>query len=448
MNTTSNAFHIVIDAVCLGRRKTGNETYIRGLLEGLARAPSAWTLDNRPVRFTILTTVAHTGLRQPCYEWIDIPLANFVTRNFFTIPKLLTQLHADLFHGVYWMRWWNPPCPTLVTVHDLSFVSFPQGFKRHERLVYASVIRWCAHKARHLATISHFSKSELVTRWKLPHAKVTVTYLGVDSRFCVENAGDGKVERGEGKVERGDRREERGEGKGERGGVGEISPQSKIENQKSSITSHSPDSPLPYLLAVGNLHPRKNLQRLIEAFVKLKRERGIEHQLRIVGQTAWLFDDVFDSVRRHNLEGEVLFTGYLSDEEIVQVYRGASVMVYPSLYEGFGFPPLEAMACGCPVVCSTAASLPEVCGDVAVMVNPESVDSIAEGIFRVLSDEALRGNLSARGPAQAAKFTWKQCAEETLNAYGKAVGERGEWRVESGEWRVERGEGRGSLEIY
>ncbi len=376
---SESPLHIVIDGVCLGRRKTGNETYIRGLLEGLASRSDEWRIGDRPLKFTILTTEAHTGIRQPCFDWVDIPLGNLVSRNFFAIPRLLRSLQADLYHGVYWIRWWAPSCPTLLTVHDLSFVSFPQGFKAHERWVYANVIRWCAHSAHHLATISHFSKRELVKQWGIPEEKVTVTYLGTDLRF---------------------------------------------RPASPAIESPEPSSAPPYLLAVGNLHPRKNLRRLIEAFVFLKRTHSLPHQLRIVGQKAWLFDEVFESVRRHQLEDEVVFTGYLSDEDVVETYRCAAVTVYPSLYEGFGFPPLEAMACGCPVVCSTAASIPEVAGDAAVMVDPESVESIAEGIHRLLSNEELRRTLVERGFAQASKFTWKQCAAETLEAYGTLISSR------------------------
>lgn len=367
-------FHIVIDGVCLGRRKTGNETYIRGLLDGLAARAGAWTIGDRGVRFSVLTTEAHNGERQACFEWIDIPLGNLATRNLLTIPRLLSRLRPDVYHGVYWIRWWSTPCPTLLTVHDLSFVSFPQGFKAHERWVYANVIRRCAHAADHLTTISRFSKKELVERWHLPPSKVTVTYLGTDARFCPELP--------------------------------------------------SSTAPEPYLLAVGNLHPRKNLRRLIEAFVLLKQRHALPHKLRIVGQKAWLFDDVFESVRRHGMEDDVVFTGYLSDGEVVETYRRADVTIYPSLYEGFGFPPLEAMASGCPVVCSTAASIPEVAGDAAVMVDPTSVEAIAEGIHRLLSDQQLRRTLIDRGFAQAKKFTWEQCAAETVEAYGRVITSR------------------------
>ncbi len=376
LSVKSCPFHIVIDGVCLGRRKTGNETYIRGLLEGLASRAGDWSIGNRAVKFSILTTSAHTGARQECFEWIDIPLGNLASRNLVTIPRLLSRIRPDVYHGVYWIRWWAPSCATLLTVHDLSFVSFPQGFKPHERWVYANIIRLCAHAADHLTTISHFSKKELMEHWQLPDEKVTVTYLGTDARFHPGTNGGATSE--------------------------------------------------PYLLAVGNLHPRKNLRRLIEAFVLLKQRHAIPHKLRIVGQKAWLFDDVFESVRRHGMENDIVFTGYLADSEVVETYQRADVTIYPSLYEGFGFPPLEAMASGCPVVCSTAASIPEVAGDAAVMVDPTSVEAIAEGIHRLLRDDNLRETFIKRGLVQAQRFSWSQCAAETVEAYAKVIASRQE----------------------
>jgi glycosyltransferase involved in cell wall biosynthesis len=376
-NGAQRKIRIVIDGICLGRKKTGNETYIRGVLHGLASLRAAW---ESTYAFTVLTTPAHTGERQACFEWVEIPLGHFLERNFLRIPRLLAHMEADLYHATYWIRFWSPPCRTLLVVHDLSFVSFPQGFKRHEQLVYAHVIRWCAQRAEHLATISRFSKGELMRQWNIPENKITYSHLGVDARF-----------------------------------------QPPPTAMESSSGNPSPRPATPYLLAVGNLHPRKNLARLIEAFVLLKKHHQIPHRLKIVGQAAWLFDDIFQSIRANQLEEEVEFTGYLSESELVETYQKATVMIYPSLYEGFGFPPAEAMACGCPVVCSTAGSLPEVCGDAAIMVDPHSAEAIAEGIASVLTQPALRDQLRKQGFVQSATFTWDACARVTLQAYQKAL---------------------------
>lgn len=359
--------HIIIDGCCLGRRKTGNETYLRGLLAGLeAIAPDS-------LRLTILTTEAHQGPRSDRFTWQNIPLGNFLSRNFLTIPSALQSLQPDLFHGVYWSRFFAQPVPTVLMVHDLSFVSFPQGFHAHERWVYANLVRQCAKAARHLLTVSEFSKSELITHWGLPPEKISVTYDGLDACYAPAKSGD-----------------------------------------------HSPADP-PYLLYVGNLHPRKNLVRLLKAFVKVKQSSSIPHRLRIVGQAAWMAGEVFREVRESGFANEVDFTGYVSYEELTGLYQRAALCLYPSLYEGFGLPVLEAMACGCPVVCSNTTSLPEVAGEACLLVDPESVDAIAQAMKQVLQDVGLRNRMRDLGPKQAARFTWEACAQATIEAYMKAL---------------------------
>lgn len=366
---------IVIDACCLGRRKTGNETYVRGLLSGLEELITAAGGSDlvRSFDFHVITTSAHTGKRQPCFKWHDIPLGNFLTRNFVTIPKLLQEKRAALFHASYWTKFWDQPCPSLLMVHDLSFVSFPQGFHKHEQIVYSWLVRKCADTARHLVTVSEFSKQELMVQWNIPSEKITVTYDGIDSDF------------------------------------------------HPAPPPPTPASSRPYILYVGNLHPRKNLVRLIEAFVRLKTQKHIPHSLKIVGQAAWMSDSVFATVRERNLENAVEFTGYVEQSKLVSLYQQAAVTVYPSLYEGFGLPPLEAMACGSPVVTSNSTSLPEVTKGAAVLVNPSSSSDIARGILSILDDNVLRERLIARGPARAAQFTWRGCAEQTLQAYQSAL---------------------------
>lgn len=353
--------HVVIDACCLGRRKTGNETYIRGLLEGLEReADSEW-------EFTVLTTTAHEGRRSDRFAWVDVPLGNFLTRNFLTIPKILKTAKADLYHGVYWTRFFSMPVPVVLMVHDLSFVSFPAGFHRHEQLVYANLVRACARRADHLLTVSNFSRGELVEKWDIPPEKITVTYDGLDA--CFQEAPEA------------------------------------VSGEK------------PYILYVGNLHPRKNIVRLLEAFQLFKEESKLPHRLRIVGQAAWMAGDVFRCARESGIAREIDFTGYVSLEELVRLYQRAAVVVYPSLYEGFGLPVLEAMACGCPVVCSNTTSIPEVAGDACLLIDPTSASDIAKGLRKVLENPGLAADMKRKGLEQSRRFTWNDCARSTLEAY-------------------------------
>lgn len=163
----------------------------------------------------------------------------------------------------------------------------------------------------------------------------------------------------------------------------------------------------PYILYVGTIEPRKNLVRLLRAFALLKREQGIPHRLVLAGGKGWLSEDVY---RTAQAMPDVVMTGYLTDAQKNALYRRADAFVFPSIYEGFGIPPLEAMTFGCPVVCANAASLPEVVGDAAELVDPLDEADIARGIYRVLSDPERARELSRKGPEQAAKFTWDASA--------------------------------------
>jgi glycosyltransferase involved in cell wall biosynthesis len=176
----------------------------------------------------------------------------------------------------------------------------------------------------------------------------------------------------------------------------------------------------PYLLYVGTLHPRKNLVRLVQAFARLpallsaagRPTPGL--QLVLAGRKGWLYDDIFAQVRRLDLEDRVILTGYVPDEDLPALLSAARAFVFPSLYEGFGLPVVEAMACGTPVVCANTSSLPEVAGDAALLVDPLDEGAIAAALARLLSDDDLHRELVDRGFRQAARFSWQRCAREAL----------------------------------
>ena len=175
----------------------------------------------------------------------------------------------------------------------------------------------------------------------------------------------------------------------------------------------------PYIFYLGTLEPRKNVERLIEAFIQLKKRNQINEKLVISGIKGWGHQSIFDKVASSGIEKEIIFTGFVPNEFLPFLYNGASAFVYPSLYEGFGLPVLEAMACGVPVVTSNVSSLPEVAGDAAILLNPYSVDELADGIWRILSDEDLRNSCITKGIERAKSFTWERCAMETLKAFNE-----------------------------
>jgi glycosyltransferase involved in cell wall biosynthesis len=178
----------------------------------------------------------------------------------------------------------------------------------------------------------------------------------------------------------------------------------------------------PFIVYVGSIEARKNLARLLEAYAQL-RCWSQKWKLVIVGARKWKFSSVFETVRRLALEPLVHFTGYIAEEDLAALYNGADLFVFPSIYEGFGLPVLEAMACGTPVITSNSSSLPEVAGDAAILVDPHDVEAIASAMRCVLEDQALRAGMRARGLARAQQFTWERTARETIAVYERVLGE-------------------------
>lgn len=175
----------------------------------------------------------------------------------------------------------------------------------------------------------------------------------------------------------------------------------------------------PYILFIGQFTKRKNVDGLIRAYGMLRRDAGIRHKLVLVGENMFLYDDIYKAIDELNLGKEIIFAGRRPHSELPLFYSGADVFVFPTFSEGFGLPPLEAMACGTPVVASNATSVPEVVGDAAVLVNPHDVEDMAAGIHKGITDRRLRESLIAKGRAHAGKFTWTKTAEETVKAYEK-----------------------------
>jgi len=268
----------------------------------------------------------------------------------------------------------HPP-RSVVTVHDLGYLYFPRTHRVLDRLYLDLSTRHNARAAAHIIADSQATKRDLMERYGVDPAKIAVVYPGCDvAAFHPLDAG-------------------------------------AVESVKARYGIAG-----DYILFVGTIQPRKNLVRLIEAYRKL--EAG-SWKLVIAGKKGWLYEAVFRRVRELGLEGQVVFTGYVAEEDLPALFSGARLFVFPSLYEGFGLPVLEAMACGTPVVCSNASSLPEVAGDAALLFDPLDVEGMAAAMDRVLRDEALRAELIERGLKRARRFSWEKCARETLAVLGK-----------------------------
>ena len=267
------------------------------------------------------------------------------------------------------------PRASIVTVHDLGYLYFPQAHPWRQRVYLDLSTRWNTQVAAHILADSEATKSDLVARYNALPDKITVAHPGRDET------------------------------------LGPVRDPAEIEAAKASCGIDG-----DYFLYVGTLQPRKNLARIISAFAALKLKAAPCPVLVLAGKRGWLYDDLFAQVRRQGLEGKVLFPGYISDKDKAALMSGALAFVFPSLYEGFGLPVVEAQSCGCPVIASTTSSLPQVAGDAALLVDPHDVAAITAAMQRVAGDPALRERLVERGFVNARRFSWTACARTVLGA--------------------------------
>jgi glycosyltransferase involved in cell wall biosynthesis len=352
-------------------RPTGTEVYSQRLIQALLALES-------PHRFRLYFRGA---VPPDLFPGADLCVAPF--------PRLWTHVRLSwemarrppgaLFVPAHVVPLVHPPA-SLVTVHDLGYLHFPQAHPWQQRFYLDLSTRWSVRVSAHVLADSAATKADLVARYGTPPDKVTVAYPGRDETMSP------------------------------------VLDPAEIEAVKArhGIVGD-------YFLYVGTLQPRKNLARLVKAFAALKPDASpapAERRTLLVlaGKRGWLYDDLFKLVSRLGLDGRVLFPGYVPDEDKAALMGGALAFVFPSLYEGFGLPVLEAQACGCPVITSTTSSLPEVAGDGALLVDPRDTRAIAMAMERVASDLALREGLIERGLAHVRQFSWTACARIVLGA--------------------------------
>lgn len=263
---------------------------------------------------------------------------------------------------------------TVVTIHDLVAILFPKTHDKKAQFVEKYLIKRVLKRAARVLAVSKNTKNDLLKKFNAVEDKVGVLYCGVNSEF----------------------REIQGEA---------------LEKFRKST-----DAPENFFMAVGTIIPRKNYVNLVRAFANVVADYD-DYSLIVVGQRGWQYQEVFDEVERLKIAAWVSFLDYVSDESLIKLLNLADGFVFPSLYEGFGIPPLEAMLCGCPVVASNRSSVPEVVGDAALMVDPENVDDIAAGIRVLIEKPSMRERMRERGFKQAARFSWKRSAAELLKVF-------------------------------
>jgi glycosyltransferase involved in cell wall biosynthesis len=291
-------------------------------------------------------------------------------------PWALHRAKVDLLHSPAFVGPLASACPFVVTIHDLSFLFFPQGFRTLNRSYLRIFTRISVSRARRVIAVSESTKRDLVQHYGLPPARIDVVHNGVDGSF-------------------------------------EPLPADQVDTFRKKR-----GLPERFILFVGTLEPRKNVVRLVEAYARLPKERP---PLMLVGGKGWLYDEIFARVEALNLSSEVHFVGYVPAEELPFWYNAAVLFAYPSLYEGFGLPPLEAMACGTAVVASTSSSLPEVIGQAGLLVDPADTEALAASMEQVLSGKGIQEQMQAAGLAQAQSFSWEKTAQRTVHSYQRAL---------------------------
>lgn len=356
----------------------GIGTYIRNLVQQLARIDreTEYVLLCRPQDREAVAVPA------PNFRTVVEPSPAYSVAEQVRIPMALRREHIDLFHAPHYVL---PPlihCRSVVTIHDCIHLMFPEYLPGRLAHAYARLQLWtAAHRSDRVLTVSETSKLDILRRFRIPADKVTVVYNAIDSRLAMP-PGDEDFER--------------------------VRARYQLKD--------------PFALYVGNIKPHKNLERLIDAFHELRQESAFESlKLVIIGDEISKYQGLRRAVHRHKLHKHVRFFGFVPLETLVVLYRLASLFVFPSLYEGFGLPPLEAMYFGTPVVTSNVSSLPEVVGDAAILVDPYSTTSIAEGMRRALMDEDLRAWLRERGMAKAREYSWEQSVCRIREVYGEVM---------------------------
>jgi glycosyltransferase involved in cell wall biosynthesis len=308
-------------------------------------------------------------------EGRTIPISTTLLRYAFFYPFQSWNRRFDIFHAQFCL----PPLlrgRSVLTVHDLSFEKFPQFFQRGVLSQMKFLVPRSCRRADHIITVSEYSKRDLVEIYRLDPRRITVTYEGAAENFKPMDT-----------------------------------------QQAKDLLREAYGIEAPFILYVGNLEPRKNLSRLVEAFSELKQEQRLLHKLVIVGQKAWLSDGIFETIRNHSLAEEVILTGFVPSADLPLFFNAASLMIYPSLYEGFGLPVVEAMACGTPVVTSWGSSLEEIAKGAALLVDPYSVASIAAAIDKLANNLELQKDLRHAALARAARFSFRRMAEQTRSVY-------------------------------
>ncbi|WP_051621226.1 glycosyltransferase family 4 protein [Paenibacillus sp. UNC451MF] len=290
---------------------------------------------------------------------------------------MISRFKADIFHGTNFTYTPSWKGKTVITIHDLAYMRYPESTSERILSHHSKWVPYSALKSDHIIADSFQTKQDIIDLLHISEEKIDVVHLSADEHFQF------------------------------------------VPDASSILNKYA--LPEKYILFVGTLEPRKNLTGLLKAYLLLKQNYNYSEKLVIVGAKGWKYNPIFDWVKQNNLEGDVIFTGFIDDVDLPAIYSAASVFVMPSIYEGFGLPLLEAMQCGTPVIGSDISSIPEIIEDSGFLIKPDAHSEWAEAIHKLISNESLRKHYSQLAIQQSGQFTWEKTAKETKNIYYKVL---------------------------
>jgi glycosyltransferase involved in cell wall biosynthesis len=365
-----------VDAHAIGRHLTGNEVYIRNLLQGFA------ALDQSSEFIAYLSNTLN-GAEAAVPERFTrrYVSANSIKRLGMDLSSRVAEDRPDLLHVQYTAPI-SCPTPVIVSVHDISFLEHPEYFPWYRAQQLRFTVRRTIQRAAKVITPSEFSRKRLLEAYQPDPAKVSVVPIAMSPTFRPQ------------------------------------AHESAFRFAKDKFNIRS-----PFVLTVGDLQPRKNQIGLIRAFEELiSAHPQLPHQLVIVGKKTWFADRIMDAAKSSRVADRIVFPGFVNDDDLLQIYNACDLMVFPSFYEGFGLPILEAMACGRAVACSNTSSMPEVANAAALLFDPGNLAEIVRAMRDVLLDPELRIRMERLGLHRASLFTWERTAQRTLELYHEVAG--------------------------
>jgi glycosyltransferase involved in cell wall biosynthesis len=370
MPQTGEAMRVGIDARLVYYSQAGIGQYILHLVDGLAKV-------DKENEYVLLQSRKDdtTILKQSNFRRVSLWTPSHHRLERYALNVELVRLGLDVLHSPDFIPPHRPSCRSVITVHDLAFLLYPHFLTRESARYYGHIdqaVRWTDH----IISVSESTKRDTIQHLGVAEDRITVVHEAANPVFR---------------------------------------PMDRQEAREQIRYRHGIEA--PYILFVSTIEPRKNVPTLLRALWQLVECYKEDVRLVLAGGKGWLFEDAFSVVDELKLDRRVHFVGRVSSEDLLYLYNAAEMLAHPAFYEGFGLPPLEAMACGLPVIVSNVASLPEVVGDAGFLIDPHEVDELTVAMWRVLNDDGLRQEMRQKGLKQAGRFSWERAARETMAIY-------------------------------